>query len=74
MQGVRLRIGRGTVLAPVKTRADVTGLTLDLYAHFDRAALNPPKGEIEVAVDLQIARFRERFRPSQMVHDGRFEI
>lgn len=74
MQGVRLRVGRGAVLAPVKTRADVTGLTLDLYAHFDRASLSPPRGEIEVAVDLQIARFRERFRPSRMVHEGRFEI
>lgn len=74
MQGVRLRLPRGRVAAPVKTRADITGLTLDLYAHFERAVMDPPGGEIEVAVDLQIARFRERFRMSEMVYGGRFEI
>ncbi len=74
MQGVRLRLPRGRVAAPVKTRADITGLTLDLYVYFDRAALSPPGGEIEVVADLQIARLRERFRMSQMVYGGRLEI
>lgn len=74
MQGVRLRLPRGRMAAPVKTRADITGLTLDLYAHFERGALDPPGGVIEVVVDLQIARFRERFRASQMMYGGRFEI
>lgn len=74
MQGVRLRLPRGRVAAPVKTKADITGLTLDLYAYFERAVLDPPGGEIEVVADLQIARFRERFRMSQMVYGGRLEI
>lgn len=74
MQGVRLRLPRGRVAAPIKTKADITGLTLDLYAYFERASLGAPGGEIEVVADLQIARFRERFRMSQMVYGGRFEI
>ncbi len=74
MQGIRLRLPRGKVVAPVKTRADITGLTLDLYAYFERSALGPVGGEIEVVADLQIARFRERFRTSQMLYGGRFEI
>jgi hypothetical protein len=74
MQGVRVLLARGQALAPRKARADLTGLTLDLYLHFDRAALAAAKGDIEVRADLQIARFKERFRVSQMFYSGRFEI
>lgn len=74
MHGVRLRLSRGRVASPVKTRADLTGLTLDLYAYFDRAAFEAPGGEIEVLADLQIARFRERFRKNLMLYGGKFEI
>lgn len=74
VQGVRLRGARGRSLAPVKARADLAGLTLDLYVHFDRAAIASLGGEVEVAADLQIAKFRERFRLSQMMYNGRLEI
>lgn len=74
MQGVRLRLGRARLASPVKTRADLAGLTLDLYACFERSSLGPPGAEIMVMVDLQIARFRERFRTSQMLYGGRFAI
>jgi hypothetical protein len=74
LQGVRVRLARGKVLAPLKTRADLTGLTLDLYAYFDRAALLAGGAELEVEVDLQIARFRQRFLLSQMRYGGRLEI
>jgi hypothetical protein len=58
----------------VKTRADLAGLTLDLYVHFDRAAVESLGGEIEVEADLQIVKFRERFRLSGMVYEGKLEI
>ncbi len=74
VQGVRLRGPRGRSLAPVKARADLAGLTLDLYVHFDRSAAASLGGEIEVVADLQIARIRERFRLSQMMYNGRLEI
>jgi len=74
LQGVRLRASRGRTLRPVKTRADLAGLTLDLYVHFDRAAVESLGGEIEVEADLQIVKFRERFRLSRMVYEGRLEI
>lgn len=74
MQGARLVLARGRGLAPLKARADLTGLTLDLYLHFDRAALASARGDIEVQVDLQIARFKQRFRVSQMYYGGRPEI
>jgi len=73
-QGVRLRASRGRTLRPVKTRADLAGLTLDLYVHFDRAAVESLGSEIEVEADLQIVKFRERFRLSSMVYEGRLEI
>ncbi|MCS7042867.1 MAG: hypothetical protein NZR01_08755 [Bryobacteraceae bacterium] len=74
MQGVRLRGSRGRTLAPVKARADLAGLTLDLYVHFDRASVASLGGEIEVVADLQIARVRERFRLAQMMYGGRLEL
>jgi hypothetical protein len=74
LQGVRLRASRGRTLRPVKTRADLAGLTLDLYVHFDRAAVESLGGEIEVEADLQIVKFRERFRLSGMVYEGKLEI
>lgn len=74
MQGVRVVLARGKALVPLKARADLTGLTLDLYLHFDRAALAAAKGDIEVRADLQVARFKERFRVSQMFYSGRLEI
>jgi len=74
LQGVRVRLARGKVLTPLKTRADLTGLTLDLYAYFDRAALLAGGAELEVEVDLQIARFRQRFLLPQMRYGGRLEI
>ncbi|GIU76751.1 MAG: hypothetical protein KatS3mg004_3838 [Bryobacteraceae bacterium] len=74
MQGVRLRGARGRTLAPVKARADLAGLTLDLYVHFDRGAAASLGSEIEVVADLQIAKFRERFRLSQMMYGGRLEM
>lgn len=74
VQGVRLRGARGRLLAPLKARADLAGLTLDLYLHFDRSAVASLGGEVEVVADLQIAKFRERFRLSQMMYNGRLEI
>ncbi len=73
MQGVRLRLPRGRTLAPLKARADLTGLTLDLYLHFDRQAL-AAAGEIEVEADLQVARVRARFRAREMMYGGQPEF
>lgn len=74
MQGVRAVLARGRGIAPLKARADLTGLTLNLYVHFDRSALAASRGGIEVQVDLQIARFKVRFQVSQMYYSGRLEI
>lgn len=74
MQGVRLRGARGRTLAPVKARADLAGLTLDLYLYFDRRAVPQLGADVEVVADLQVAKFRERFRLSEMMYGGRLEI
>jgi hypothetical protein len=74
MQGVRVIPGRGRAVPPLKARADLTGLSLDLYLHFERAALASPRGDLEVQADLQITRFKERFRTREMFYAGRFEI
>lgn len=73
-QNITLRTRSGRVLRPVRAETKVGG-NVTLLVHFSRD--NPivvSDQELEVSGDLQIFRFKERFRLSEMRYQDRLEI
>jgi hypothetical protein len=73
-QNITLRTRSGRVLRPARVETKV-GPNVTILVHFSRD--NPivaSDQELEVSGDLQIFRFRERFRLSEMRYQDRLEI
>ncbi|MBL8230021.1 MAG: hypothetical protein JNL98_16150 [Bryobacterales bacterium] len=73
-QNVTLRTKSGRLLKPVKAEARV-GANVTLLIHFSKEnPLQAKDQEVECEGDLQIFRFREKFRLGEMRYQDRLEI
>jgi hypothetical protein len=75
VQSVRMRLGSGRVLAPTMAKARLDGVTMSLTVHFSRGEpLAVSDREAELSGDLQILKFRVRFKLEAMKYKGFLEL
>lgn len=73
-QNITLRTKSGRLLRPVRAETKVGG-NVTILVHFARSSpIQASDQEVEVSGDLQIFRFKERFRLSEMRYQDRLEI
>ncbi|MBL8176485.1 MAG: hypothetical protein JNK48_17550 [Bryobacterales bacterium] len=74
-QGTTLRTKSGRLLRPVKVEAVLGAAELTVRIHFARTnPLTEKDREIEIAGDVQVMEFREKFKLGTMIYQGRLEL
>jgi hypothetical protein len=72
---VHLRTRAGKDLRPSRVEVTLDGMNLDIRVHFSRKdPIQLADKEIEVAGDIQVFEFKEKFKVSAMVYQGHLEI
>lgn len=73
-EGVRLKAGRREWAAR-QARVVLNGDTLSVFVHFPRGEdLSPEVREISVIADLQVVKFTEDFKLTEMKYQGRLDL